>query len=74
MCAVPAREEPGRYLKYGITAELVVEAVQDRFAAGATGRGLAFIGSSVGDFRVAFVVEADRAIVTTVMPPRSGGL
>jgi len=69
-----AKNRLRRYVKYGITAELVVQAVQERVAAGASGHGLALVGGTVGDFRIAFVVEADRAIITTIMPPRRGGL
>lgn len=65
-----AKNRLRRYLKYGITADLVVQVVQSEVAVGATGDSLALLPSSVGEFRIAFVVEERATTIKTVMPPR----
>jgi hypothetical protein len=61
-------------VKYGLTAGSVIQAVHDRVVVGAGRDDLALLPSSIGDFRIAFVVEGGRVTIKTVMPPRGSGL
>ena len=65
-----AKNRVRRYVKYGITVELVLEAVREQATVGDRGEGQALVASSVGQFRVAFVVEERGVTVKTVLPPR----
>lgn len=69
-----AKNRLRRYVKYGITAELVIQLVESEVAAGAEGDGMAFFPSGVGDFRIAFVAEDQAATIKTIMPPRRSRL
>lgn len=75
MCAFRhAKNRLRRYVKYGITEELVIRVVESEVAAGGQGSGLALLPTSIGDFRVAFVVEERATTIKTIMPPRQSVL